>query len=117
MQDTFEDTLEVKDGTVDWIFRPKGFTASKRIFVTHVILEVAKSRKGNGIFEVCVEKKAQGTEDFVSACFTKRSIKANSTEKTIHFVTPMPLTSREQLRIKFENKADGKANILVMWHL
>lgn len=74
-----QDTFEVETRAVDWLVGPSGFTASRRVFVTHIILEIAKANKANGIFEVCVEKKAQGTpHNTVSACFTKRNIKRGS---------------------------------------
>lgn len=111
-----QDTFEVESGAIDWTFVPKGYAASPTIFVTHIILEVAATNKANGDFKVYVQKKAEDTDAFVSACFTTRNITKNSTEKTVHFLTPMPMTRREQLRMTFENKADGAAKILVMWH-
>jgi len=111
-----QDTYETNSGAIDWLFEPEIYAAAPTVFITHVILEVAKENKANGFLEVCVEKKIEGAEDFVSGCFAKRNIKRNTTEKTVHFVTPMPLSGGDRLRVKFENKANGQAKVLVMWH-
>ncbi len=103
-----QDTFEVQSGAIDWIFEPRGYAASPTLFVTHIILEVAEANKANGSFKVYIQKKTEDTDTLISACFATRNISKNSTEKTVHFFTPMPLTSENGYALRLRTKQTGQ---------